>query len=160
MAIAAYQKSLSLVARKSSSKSPLSIYVIVNSSAGQRDFYEEKILSVDCEVEQRYGKNSAEALFGVLQYRPDILLVDIEEDCVGLVEVVNKILNMPEIAPDNIAFVSTLSPESLREKTGLANGFALFNKPLNVDEFRGYLLACKAIKARTSRCSELQAGAR
>ena len=156
VAIAAYQKSLSLVAKSDVLRPPVSIYVLAKSGADQRSIYEEKILSVDRQVEQRYGKNGAEALLGILKYRPDILLIDIEEDCIDLLDVVNELLNMPSKAPDNIAFVSSLSAESLRKKSRIPNGFALFSKPLNVDEFRGYLLACKAIKARTSRSGEIQ----
>ncbi len=156
VAIAAYQKSRSLVARSALFTRTISIYVIVSSGADQRSFYEKKILSVDHEAEQQYAKNGAEALLGILRHRPDILLIDIEESCVSLFNVVKKILNTPEIAPDNIAFISSLSAESLRKQSGMPNGFALFSKPLNVDEFRGYLLACKATKVRMSRCREMQ----
>lgn len=156
-AIDDYQQSFCTAYKNAVSLLNINIFIVVKDCAEQRGFYKENILLVDRRADLRYVENVSRAMLEIAQYRPDILLVDIENDGGTLIGVINNLLRFPELAPDNIAIVSSHSLESISHQFCIPSGVALFIKPVNVDELRGYLLACRSIKVRALDRTKRQA---
>jgi CheY-like chemotaxis protein len=63
-------------------------------------------------------------------------------------EVINTVLDYPQLENLHIAIISSLSEEDLDKRGGIPKGVAFFSKPVSYEELRGYLKACCAFREK------------
>lgn len=122
--------------------------LIVEDNPVQRGIYEARIASWDLPVELRVCENGYKALIDIANVRPDILLLDIMMRGIDGYEVMQTVMDYPELSDVNIAVLTSLSLQELAAHGGLPKGVTYFPKPIVYEELKGYIRGCYAQKAR------------
>lgn len=122
--------------------------VLVEDNEMQRTVYAARIAAWALPLDLRVCENGYQALIEIAANRPDVLLADIFMDGIDGFEVIKNIVAYPDLADLNIAVLTALDAEGLRQRGELPPGVVHFCKPINFDELRGYLRACCAQAAR------------
>lgn len=151
--IEAYRAALmpSAPARAPAQASGRTRVVLVEDNEMQRAACVARIGAWDLPLDLRVCDNGYQAMIEIAAQRPDVLLADIYMEGIDGFEVIKTILAYPDLSELNIAILTAMSPQQLRERGELPAGVVYFGKPVNFDELRGYLRACCAQKARRTR---------
>jgi excisionase family DNA binding protein len=122
--------------------------LIVEDNPVQRGIYEAQIAGWGLPIDLRLCENGFKALIDIASVRPDILLLDIMMRGIDGYEVMQTVMDYPELSDVNIAILTSLSLQELEERGGLPRGVTYFPKPVVYEELKGYVRACHAQKAR------------
>lgn len=88
------------------------------------------------------------ALLIIGLFRPDIIVLDLDGNELDMYKVLDCILTTPELSACRVAVLATEA--SSGAFGGLPEGVACFHKPLDLEGFRAYLVACCVGKQPTS----------
>lgn len=102
-------------------------------------------------LDVKFCKSGYEALIEIGVRPPDILFLDIAMKGIDGYEVMETVLNRPELRGVSIAIVSGMAPEDLAARGGVPAGVAFFPKPVPYDALRGFATACCMRKQRAPR---------
>lgn len=118
--------------------------LVVEDNPMQRQLYQIHLGAWHLPAHIVFCENGYQALLEIARRQPDIVLTDIVMDGIDGYELLNTIVNDPQLRPMHIAILSALNERDLDERGGLPPGVVFFAKPINYDELRGYLRACCA----------------
>lgn len=118
--------------------------LVVEDNAMQRQLYQIHLAAWHLPAQIVFCENGYQALLEIARRQPDIVLTDIVMEGIDGYELLNTIVNDPQLRPMHIAILSALNESDLDERGGLPPGVVFFDKPVNYDELRGYLRACCA----------------
>jgi excisionase family DNA binding protein len=118
--------------------------LVVEDNAMQRQLYQIHLAAWHLPAQIVFCENGYQALLEIARRQPDIVLTDIVMEGIDGYELLNTIVNDPQLRPMHIAILSALQENDLDERGGLPPGVVFFDKPINYDELRGYLRACCA----------------
>lgn len=118
--------------------------LVVEDNAMQRQLYQIHLAAWHLPAQIVFCENGYQALLEIARRQPDIVLTDIVMEGIDGYELLNTIVNDPQLRPMHIAILSALQESDLDERGGLPPGVVFFDKPINYDELRGYLRACCA----------------
>jgi excisionase family DNA binding protein len=118
--------------------------LVVEDNAMQRQLYQIHLAAWHLPAHIVFCENGYQALLEIARRQPDIVLTDIVMEGIDGYELLNTIVNDPQLRPMHIAILSALQETDLDERGGLPPGVVFFDKPINYDELRGYLRACCA----------------
>lgn len=125
--------------------------LVVEDNAMQRQLYQIHLAAWHLPAQIVFCENGYQALLEIARRQPDIVLTDIVMEGIDGYELLNTIVNDPQLRPMHIAILSALDESDLDERGGLPPGVVFFAKPINYDELRGYLRACCAQFQRLSK---------
>ncbi|KQQ36263.1 transcriptional regulator [Duganella sp. Leaf126] len=125
--------------------------LVVEDNPMQRILYQKHLADWHLPAELVFCENGYQALLEVARRQPDIIVTDIVMDGIDGYEMVNTIVNDPQLRPMHIAIVSALAEADLEARGGVPPGVVFFGKPVNYDELRGYLRAGCAQFLRAAR---------
>jgi len=115
--------------------------LVVEDNPMQRTLYQKHLGAWNLPAQLVFCENGYQALLEVARRQPDIVVTDIVMDGIDGYELLNTIVNDPQLRPMHIAIVSALGEADLDARGGLPPGVVFFSKPVNYDELRGYLRA-------------------
>lgn len=115
--------------------------LVVEDNPMQRTLYRKHLSAWNLPAQLVFCENGYQALLEVARRQPDIVVTDIVMDGIDGYELLNTIVNDPQLRPMHIAIVSALGEADLDARGGLPPGVVFFSKPVNYDELRGYLRA-------------------
>lgn len=115
--------------------------LVVEDNPMQRALYQKHLAAWNLPAQLVFCENGYQALLEVARRQPDIVVTDIVMDGIDGYELLNTIVNDPQLRPMHIAIVSELDEADLEARGGLPTGVVFFGKPVNYDELRGYLRA-------------------
>jgi excisionase family DNA binding protein len=125
--------------------------LVVEDNAMQRQLYQVHLAAWHLPAQVVFCENGYQALLEIARRQPEIVLTDIVMDGIDGYELLNTIVNDPQLRPMHIAILSALDESDLAQRGGLPPGVVFFNKPINYDELRGYLRAGCAQFLRQSK---------
>lgn len=125
--------------------------LVVEDNPMQRILYQKHLGAWNLPAQLVFCENGYQALLEMARRQPDIVVTDIVMDGIDGYELLNTIVNDPQLRPMQIAIVSALAESELEARGGLAPGVVFFGKPVNYDELRGYLRAGCAQFLRAAR---------
>ncbi|OEZ95344.1 response regulator [Duganella phyllosphaerae] len=125
--------------------------LVVEDNPMQRILYQKHLGAWNLTAQLVFCENGYQALLEVARRQPDIVVTDIVMEGIDGYELLNTIVNDPQLRPMHIAVVSALGESDLVARGGLPPGVVFFGKPVNYDELRGYLRAGCANFLRAAR---------
>ncbi len=125
--------------------------LVVEDNPMQRILYQKHLGAWNLPAQLVFCENGYQALLEVARRQPDIVVTDIVMEGIDGYELLNTIVNDPQLRPMHIAVVSALGESDLVARGGLPPGVVFFGKPVNYDELRGYLRAGCANFLRAAR---------
>lgn len=129
------------------SAGPVRLFILEDDELMQTA-YRSKLRQWSLPLVPVFCDNGYDALLEIALRLPDIIVLDMVMPGIDGFEVLRAITQKPDFAHAHLAVVSNLPKTELQARGGLPDGISYFLKPLNFDEFRGYLGACCAAAQR------------
>ena len=146
--LSAVQAYKAAIAKSPAAGNELLTVLIVEDNPVQRGIYEAQFAAWGLPIDLRLCENGFKALIDIATVRPDILLLDIMMRGIDGYEVMQTVMDYPELSDVNIAILTSLSLQELEARGGLPRGVTYFPKPVVYEELKGYIRACHAQKAK------------
>ncbi|WP_148715581.1 response regulator [Chitinolyticbacter meiyuanensis] len=91
------------------------------------------------EIQVRTASDGVEALLAVAQWRPNLLLTDLDLPSVDGIQMIQRLRADPVYAALAIVIVTALSDAEIARRGGLPDRVPLVKKPLSFDWLRGFV---------------------
>ncbi|MCS6765506.1 MAG: response regulator [Candidatus Protistobacter heckmanni] len=116
--------------------------LIVEDDKNLLELYKKKIAGWRLPVTVSVASNGIEALLGIAQAVPDLLITDIAMSQMDGIEMIRVIRAKDAYRDMDIIAVTGLKSEDLDKRGGLPAGVTHFDKPIPFDQLQGFIKAC------------------
>lgn len=103
------------------------------------ELYSLTVASWGEEIEVRTASDGVEALLAVAQWRPDLLVTDLDLPSIDGIQMIQRLRADPVYAALAIVIVTALSDAEIARRGGLPDRVPLVKKPLSFDWLRGFV---------------------
>lgn len=124
--------------------------LVVEDEEMQRAVFAAQFKKWELPVDVTLCASGYEALIEIGVRPPDILFLDIAMKGIDGYEVMETVLNRPNMREVNIAIISGMARADLDARGGVPPGVAFFPKPVRYEELRGFVTACCMRKQRAA----------
>jgi excisionase family DNA binding protein len=124
--------------------------LVVEDEEMQRAVFAAQFKKWELPIDVTLCASGYEALIEIGVRPPDILFLDIAMKGIDGYEVMETVLNRPNLRDVNIAIISGMALADLEARGGVPPGVAFFPKPVRYEELRGFVTACVMRKQRVA----------
>ncbi|SFD55138.1 excisionase family DNA-binding protein [Massilia yuzhufengensis] len=144
-ALLAYKGGLEPAGAQRAARSRL---IVVEDDPMLRAVYAARIAQWELPLDLTICRSGYDGLIEIGVNAPDILLLDISMRGIDGYEIMETVLARPALRHVHIAIVTGLEREELDSRGGIPPGVAFFQKPLPLEQLRGFVTACCMHKQR------------
>jgi excisionase family DNA binding protein len=125
------QRELSLKQRPSGNPFTL---VVVEDNLQMLELYEQQIKQWDMPIHLVTANTGFEGLMQIGQWSPDLIITDIDMPGMNGLQMIEALCEKPELGHTQIAVVTGLRPEEIKERGELPNDIMVYLKPVDFNQ--------------------------
>jgi excisionase family DNA binding protein len=123
--------------------------LVVEDHPLQLQIYQQMLRQWALPLDARFCDSGLKALISIARQPPDILLTDILMEGIDGFALLRAVLEDPRLSNIHIALITSLTAQELSTMEKIPARIAVFHKPVNGDELRGFLkCACAMTETR------------